>query len=279
MRLSFALEMSHMKRIFSRWVCLFLFAFTLSSAHAFSNKSFKGRYAFGLVGASSLVLASEPRTVATGVFVADGNGHVTGHGSFRSGGVTCLGNINGNYSVNTDGTGILSSNIQTSTPGCFTSVLDLAIVLANQGKIIEAANTENDYMSGTLTQQTKTKFTLADLNGTYAWRLSGPSSLVIASESETVGVGILTANGKGQVTGTGTLRSHGLTCHGALTGNYTVAQDGTGLIGTNFSTTTPGCFNSVIDLSTSLFDIGNGAALANSENDYMAGSLHRQIMK
>ncbi len=265
-----------MKRIISFFTALTLFTFAASTAHAFNNTSFKGSYAFCFVGPSSLVLANEPRTVATGVLVADGNGHLTGHGLFRSAGVSCVGNISGGYNINLDGTGTLSSAIHTTTPGCFTSVLDLAIVLANQGNIIKAANTENDYMSGTLTRQTKTKFSLSDLRGTYALALAGPSSVVVANESETVGVGILSADGKGHVKGSGTLRSRGVTCRGTYSGNYTLANDGTGSLATNFVTSTPGCFTSVVDLAIALFGSGNGVEVANSENDYMAGSLHRQ---
>lgn len=249
------------------------------TASAFSNNNFKGSYAFRLVGPSSIVLANEPRTVATGLLVADGKGKVIGHGSFRSAGITCMGKMTGSYNIKVDGTGILTSVISTSTPGCFTSVLDLAIVLSNQGESFEVANTENDYMSGTLTRQNKTNFKLNDLSGSYALRLEGPSSIVRTNEAQTVGVGLITSDGRGKITGNGTFRSAGATCHGSLTGSYRIDPDGTGIIATNFVTSDLGCFTSVVDLSVALFKKGNGVEVANNENDYMEGSLNRQILK
>lgn len=255
---------------------LFHFLFFYGPVNAFNNANFKGPYAFGLVGPSSLVLANEPRTVATGFLLADGKGKVTGHGSFRSAGITCQGNISGKYNIKTDGTGILTSVISTSTPGCFTNVLDLAMVLANQGASFEVANIENDYMSGTFTRQEKTNFKLSYLQGAYALRLQGPSSIVRVNEPQTVGVGLIVADGRGKITGNGTFRSAGATCRGSFTGSYNVDVDGTGIIATNFTTSDPGCFTSVVDLSSALFKKGSGVAVANNENDYMEGTLTRQ---
>jgi hypothetical protein len=120
---------------------------------AFNNTNFKGGYAFRLVGPSSIVAANEPLTVATGVLKANGKGQVTGHGMFRSAGITCVGNITGTYTINSDGTGTFASNLNTSTPGCSTIVLDMSMALALNGKHFEVANIENDYLSGSFTQQ------------------------------------------------------------------------------------------------------------------------------
>jgi hypothetical protein len=267
-----------MKRI-SILVLTSIFTVQVNSAIAFNNSNFKGSYAFRLVGTSSIVRANEPRTVATGVLQADGKGNVSGHGSFRSAGITCLGNVSGHYTVNNNGTGLLGSVISTSTPGCFPIVLDLGMVLYDQGNNFEVANIENDYLSGTLTRQHKTKFKLADFQGSYSLGLDGPSSVVRANEPETVGVGLLVLDGVGGVTGTGSLRSAGITCQGSFAGGYTVSSDGVGAISTDFSTSTPGCFNIVVDLGAALFNKGNGAEVANVENDYMAGSMNRQILK
>jgi hypothetical protein len=125
----------------------------VTSASAFNNSNFKGGYAFRLVGPSSIVTANEPQTVATGVITANGKGSVTGHGKFRSAGITCVGTITGGYTINADGTGTFGSNLITTTPGCFSIVLDLSMALAQNGKIFEVANIENDYLSGSFTQQ------------------------------------------------------------------------------------------------------------------------------
>lgn len=263
------------KRITS---ALLISSFALS-AHAFNNSNFKGGYAFRLTGPSSIVSANEPRTVASGVLNPDGKGSVIGHGKFRSGGITCDGNISGKYSINNDGTGLLSSVISTSTPGCITSVLDLALVLADNGKYFKVSSTENDYLSGSFIQQAKTKFSQNDFSGTYALQLEGPSSIVRANEPQTVGVGLINANGSGRITGTGTMRSAGATCIGTFTGNYNIKSDGSGILTSNFITSSPGCFSSVVNLGIALFQKGNGVAAANTDNDYMQGTLNRQIYR
>jgi len=245
-------------------------------ANAFDNTYFKGPYAFRFSGLSSIVLANEPRTVATGMLNADGNGHVTGHGSFRSAGITCLGTIIGGYHINQDGTGVLNSILSTTTPGCFNIAFDTAIVLWNGGEVFELANTENDYLIGTLTKQHKSNFKLKDFNGNYAFHFEGPSSVVRASEPQTVGVGLLTADGKGNISGNGNLRSYGVNCPGNFSGNYSVQPDGTGAINTNFYTSHPGCFNTVVDMSMALFQSGNGAEVASYENDSLEGTLNHQ---
>ncbi|MES2216803.1 MAG: hypothetical protein V4501_00175 [Pseudomonadota bacterium] len=244
-------------------------------ANAFNNASFKGSYAFGLFGPSGMVLASESQTVATGIVVADGRGHVTGHGNFRSAGSTCTGTFTGKYNINVDGTGSLSSNINTSTPGCIPSVLDLAMVLANNGESFDVASVENDYLAGTFIKQNQVNFKLSDLKGGYGLRLSGTST-IIGNDKTTVGVIRIIADGAGKITGTGTLRSDGVTCPGSLLGNYAIHQDGAGSINTNFTTSTPGCRNTVVDLGIALFNKSNGALIANTENDYMTGALHKQ---
>lgn len=265
-----------MKRNFQLFIAGVL-SLSAMNASAFNNSYFKGTYAFRLSGDSSIVKAGEARTVSAGVLTADGKGHLFGHGTFRSAGITCVGSIKGAYTVNTDGTGSISSVVATGTPGCFPSVLDLAIVLHDDGDNFEAANVENDYMSGTLSRQRQTKFTNNDLKGAYALRIFGTSSIVRVNESQTVGVGLLNADGHGNVTGSGMLRSAGISCRGTFSGIYTITADGTGVLATNFNTSTPGCFTSVMDFTIALFNKGNGAEIANSENDYLAGSLHAQI--
>jgi hypothetical protein len=256
------------------------FLLTLSPfAYAFNNSHFKGGYAFRLFGPSSVVLANQPLTVSSGVLVADGKGHVTGQGRFRSAGITCQGTITGNYTINTEGTGILTSAIQTSTPGCFTSVLDLALALAHRGEIFEASNTENDYLSGTFSRQGKTNFKLSDFEGSYALRLIGPSSVVRANQPLTVGVAVLNFDGRGKLIGKGTLRSAGGTCRGLFAGNYRINSDGTGTLTSHFATSDPGCYSTVVNLSMALFNKGNGAEVANIDNDYMIGTLTRQLPK
>jgi hypothetical protein len=249
-----------------------------TQVYAFDNSNFKGDYAFQLVGPSSFEQANQPNTVATGVMFADGKGHIAGHGTFRTGGIACIIHISGGYVVASDGIGWISTIGSTSTPGCFTNVLDLELVLSNNGQTLDVANNENDYMSGQLVRQTKNKFTIADLVGKYAYRLQGPSSVVRTFEPLTVGVGTFTFDGHGNTAGKGMLRSYGVTCRGTFVGNYKIDSDGTGLINTNFITNTPGCFSSVVDLSLAL-ESDNTAVVANYENDMMWGSVRRLKFK
>lgn len=132
-----------------------LLLFSVNTFAAYNNGSFKGSFSFRLTGTSSIVLANQATTVATGIIIADGKGGVTGHGSFRTAGITCIGTIKGIYHIDADGTGFLASNLSTSTPGCFTSVLDVAIVLADSGNRFEVSNNENDYLAGTLIRQVR----------------------------------------------------------------------------------------------------------------------------
>lgn len=266
-------------KIKSFFVLFSVFILNAGTANAFNNHDFKGGYAFQFNGPSSIVLAEESLTVATGYLFADGSGHVTGHGHFRSAGITCEGNITGSYDIKPSGAGYLTSVIDTVTPGCFTTALDLAVVVSNKGARFDVISTSNDYLAGQFTRQEKINFKSTDFNGSYAINFSGPSTMASASQALTVGVGLLTADGKGKIEGTGTIRSAGVTCHGAFKGVYHLLTDGTGDISTNFMTKDPGCLASVLDLSMSLFKNGGGADIASSENDYMVGSLHRQVIK
>lgn len=248
-------------------------------AHAFNNHDFKGGYAFKFNGPSSIVLAHESLTVATGQMFADGSGHVTGRGRFRSAGVTCEGTITGSYNILLNGTGSLSSVMDTSTPGCFTTAFDLAMVLSNKGERFDVMSTEHDDLVGQLTQQDKINFKPTDFKGAYALSFSGTSTMVSAEQALTIGVGVLTSEGKGKVSGMGTIRSSGVTCHGVFKGIYHVSADGIGDMSTHFTTKDPGCLSTVLDLSMAMFKHGGGAHLASVDNDHMVGSLHRQVIK
>ncbi len=267
------------KWVLSYGFLLFVSIFNMATVYAFSNQDFKGGYAFQLVGPSSIALESESRTVATGQLLSDGLGHVSGHGSFHSAGITCMSTITGNYNMRLNGIGLLTTTINSDTPGCVTKTLALVIILSEKGVRFDVVSTENNHMIGQLTRQDKTGFTPRDLSGSYAMHLSGASSVVNPNQSLTIGVGVLSADGAGKIAGIGTLRSAGVTCNGAFTGIYDLADDGTGTISTKFSTRDPGCFTSIINLSVAVFKKGNAAEIANSENDYLAGSLNRQFLK
>jgi hypothetical protein len=260
-----------------------MLAFSLSSlifastVYGYSNANFNGGYAFRLSGSSSYVVSSQRITVAAGVLKADGKGRVTGRGKFRSGGVTCDGVItSGNYRINADGTGVLTSTLSTNTPGCVTGVLDLALVLSSNGRYFSVANFENDYLAGLFIKQDKNNYTNNDFKGNYSLQLEGTSSIVRANQAATVGVGLVTADGNGNIKGSAKMRTAGITCVGTLIGRYRVDAGGYGVFTSVFTTSTPGCFTSVLDLTIGLHHRGSGATAANFENDYMHGNFYRQ---
>ena len=120
----------------------------------------------------------------------------------RSHGAVCNGTFDsGLYHVDGDGTGYIAVNFDTSDPGCFSIVFDVSIALSGNGERADIANDENDSMIGTLIQQTKSGFSNSDFNGSYALGVSGPSSLVLASEPRTVGTGVMVSDGAGNISG------------------------------------------------------------------------------
>ena len=246
---------------------------------SFDKQDLKGGYAFRFEGLSSIVSVNESDMVATGQVLSDGAGNVTGHGNFRSAGITCAGNIKGTYNLEPNGTGILSTIINTTTPGCSTIPLNFAMILSDKSAKIDVVNSDNSIMKGQLTRQEKSFFKHSDLSGVYAMNFSGNSSVVTSDSSYTTGMGTLGSDGNGKIGGAGTLRSAGVACKGIFSGIYHVENDGTGSIVTKFTTTDPGCTTRMMDFSVALFKKGNGAEISSSENDYMAGSLNRQVPK
>ena len=137
-----------MKKIICTLFCIFTVP-----VFAYNNTNFRGSYGFRVSGMSSFIVANEAVTVGTGIIIADGKGKVTGHGTFRTGGIRCEGTIEGLYQVNADGTGFLATVFAPTTPGCYRAAFDSDMVLINNGNSFEISSMENDYLSGTLTKQ------------------------------------------------------------------------------------------------------------------------------
>lgn len=247
-------------------------------AAPFNNATFKGNYVYLLTGLSSIVLANESNAVATGILTADGNGSINGTGSIRSANVTCVVQINGTYTVNVNGSGNINSTASTTTPGCVSGVLDLNLVVANSGQIIAVASAENDYLSGSLTRQGKSNFSLKDISGPYSLSLQGPSSIINATAPYTVGLALLSADGQGNIIGSGNFRSYGVNCLGTIAGGIQLKPNGIGTINLNFSSSSPWCAAEVVNLNIALINANNGV-VANSENDLMHGAITRLTFK
>ena len=109
----------------------------------FSLASIKGNCGFSfsaaIPGATSVEFVGE-----TGVYHADGAGHLSGTESYNfttnGGGHSCINvGISGTYTVNPDGTGTDSINLSSSDPQCSES-FQQALVIAQGDKVVKATN-------------------------------------------------------------------------------------------------------------------------------------------
>ena len=115
-----------------------------AGAKGFALASIKGSYGF-----SFSVAVPGPTSVdfigGTGVYMADGAGHLSGSESYNStlgSGHSCINvQISGTYAVNSDGTGTDTITLSSSDPSCSGS-FSQAIVIAENGKVVKATNIE-----------------------------------------------------------------------------------------------------------------------------------------
>lgn len=259
---------------------VFILSFAIGPIYAaqYSNATFKGNYAYLLTGQSSIVLANESNTVATGVLTSDGIGGVNGSGIFRSGNIACSVQIVGTYSINANGSGNINTTANTNTQGCVSGILDFNLIIENNGQVIAVASAENDYMSGKLMHQSKSNFNLKDISGAYSLNLQGPSAIVNATAPYTVGLALVSADGQGNLIGSGNFRSYGVNCLGTLAGSMQINPNGTGAVNLNFSSSSPWCASEVINLSIALISANSGV-VANTANDLMYGAITRLTYK
>ena len=94
----------------------------LAYAQGFTNESFQGNYAFS-GGAGT-------RTVVFGVGFADGEGNYSGPAIQRVGGRKYEVNLEGTYTVNADGTGIMTGTITEEAGTVHEGELDFVIMQA-----------------------------------------------------------------------------------------------------------------------------------------------------
>ncbi len=116
----------------------------IATAHAekvFSTASIRGSY--GISYSVVLPNASGPPQFlsGTGVFQADGAGHVTGHETTNGNGQVCDGTMTGTYTVNPDGTGTLSVTFTATTPGCTDLTFHQSLVILDSGRIVRVSET------------------------------------------------------------------------------------------------------------------------------------------
>ena len=115
-----------------------------SNAHAqtvFSSASIKGSYGISYIVA--LPNASGPTQFfsGTGVYQADGAGHLTGEETTNTNGEVCSGTLNGTYTVDPNGTGTVSVTFSPTTPGCSAGSFQQRLVIMQSGRIVRVADT------------------------------------------------------------------------------------------------------------------------------------------
>ncbi|HJU10922.1 MAG TPA: hypothetical protein VJ728_08590 [Candidatus Binataceae bacterium] len=101
----------------------------------------RGRYSAIFSG---YVIANPLRPFAgTGLFIADGRGHVSGHETTNLNGHACDYQIKGTYTVNNDGTGTNKIDFVNGSSGCQNGNFTQSFSIANGGDLILLSNTNS----------------------------------------------------------------------------------------------------------------------------------------
>ena len=110
-----------------------------ASQHSFSVASLHGGYASQFSGEVETGKEWVP-FLGTGVFIADGSGHVSGHETYMVGTQVCAATIAGTYTVGSDGTGSDAITYKTQ-PGCEGGSYTQSLVIARHGDLVLLVNT------------------------------------------------------------------------------------------------------------------------------------------
>lgn len=77
----------------------------------------------------------------TGLYQADGAGHLTGTETTNANGEVCSGNLAGSYTVNPNGTGTTSVKFTPTTAGCSPVSFQQSLVIVDSGQTVRVADT------------------------------------------------------------------------------------------------------------------------------------------
>ena len=174
-------------------------AFKQGGGGNFSNASLKGQYAYQLTGVDTTASFRE-----AGVFTADGSGNITGGtDDFAEGTTIASGSSSGSYTVNNDGTGVVSISISDGR------VLQLALTLVSSSKVYLMVTQTFDFANGAGIAELQNPAAFAATpNGTFTFRMHNVSTA--QGSSATVGaftVSSGTASGSEDVNRAGVLSS------------------------------------------------------------------------
>ena len=106
---------------------------------SFSAAALQGAYASRFSGEVDTGKAWVP-ILGTGVFIADGSGHLTGHETYVVGTEVCTATITGTYTVGADGTGSDAITYK-AQPGCEGGSYTQSLTIARHGELVLLVNT------------------------------------------------------------------------------------------------------------------------------------------
>jgi len=196
-------------------------------AAGFSQANVKGSYSF-LVN-KWIADVSLQQFAEVGVLTFDGAGHVTGSATAVGDGASQTGALGGTYTVNSNGTGVV--NLTTIFLGGTDRVAfvlnSTAGGVAHGVQFMTANDSNNEVVSGTAVLQSTAPaaYSAATLSGRFTFQVNAWSADMNFDEQGCIG--LLTSDGKGNITGSTTCVDLGVLSKGTFTGVYTVNPDGT----------------------------------------------------
>ncbi len=108
---------------------------------AFSVASIRGSYGISYSVALPSASGSMQFLSGTGIYRADGAGHLAGEETTNTNGEVCSGTLSGTYAVNPNGTGTASVTFTPTTAGCSAGSFQQSLVIVESGRIVRVADT------------------------------------------------------------------------------------------------------------------------------------------
>ena len=199
-----------------------------AQAASFSEANLKGNYSFTIN--KWTVDVGRNQSAVVGVMTFDGEGNMTGSFTQVGGGVAKSAAWSGTYTVNPDGTGSIEATSTIFKPPTVQLgfVLNSAAVgVAHGFQFMQTDNHNNVVISGSALLQSviAVPHTLASLRGNFTIQYNSWSA--DPDFDEQGGIGILTFDGNGNISGSLTGVDKGMVGTLTLTGTYAVNADGT----------------------------------------------------
>ncbi|MGA2003673.1 MAG: hypothetical protein ABSG70_09845 [Terriglobales bacterium] len=198
-----------------------------AQAATFSNASLKGSYSF----LTNLWTAnvSTNQFGMLGVMAFDGAGNVTGSYTSVAWDTVQGGAFSGTYAVGSNGIGTIS--LTTGLTAQFAITINSTVAkMADGVQLLQTNDSNNEIISGTAVLQSNpaATYNLASLKGNFS--LLWNTWTADASLAQDAGTGLISFDGKGNITGSGTSMYQGVAYPTTLTGTYTMNSNGTGIM-------------------------------------------------